>query len=163
MTATDPRFSMLAVHGLNRRRLAVGAAIAAIAVLGVLGVLGWPEHHAGTGAGTRPGAAATRPTAVSGVVVIEGGPPPPPGSSTNGAQGDAHARIVVTGTTRAGIRLQRHFTADAHGRFALELPPGVYRVAAIIDSGAPLAAQPHRTITVTGGHAVRTRITIQAF
>jgi len=158
---------MLAVHGLTRRRLALGLAIAG---LGVLGVLGWPEHHAGTGAGTRPGAtatrpgaAATRPTAVSGVVVIEGGPPPPPGSSTNGAQGDAHARIVVTGTTSAGTRLQRRFRADAHGRFALKLPPGAYRIAAIIDSGAPLAAQPHRTITVAGGHAVRTRITIQAF
>jgi hypothetical protein len=151
---------MLAVRGLNRRRLAVGVAIA---VLGLLGVLGWPEHHAGTGAGTRPVAVAPRPTAVSGVVVIEGGPPPPPGSSTTGGQGDAHARIVVTGTTSTGTRLQRHFRADAHGRFALKLPPGAYRIAAIIDSGAPLGAQPHRTITVTGGHAVRTRITIQAF
>jgi hypothetical protein len=103
----------------------------------------------------------TRPTAVSGQVMLVGGPLTSSGLTT-GARPDPHAHIVVTGTTAAGARLLRSFTADASGHFALKLPPGVYSVAAVIDPGAPLARQPQKKITVTRGRPVRARITVNA-
>lgn len=102
--------------------------------------------------------------AVSGAVVIVGGPAPPPGSTaTNGARPDAHAQIVVTGTTAVGAHLLRRLSADASGHFTLRLPPGVYTVAAVVDKGAPLARQPQDQITVTRGHPVRAHITVNAY
>ncbi len=158
MAAAESHPPILALRGLNRRHLTAAVVVAALVALATLG---WSEWHGSS----KPTATATHqgtPTAVSGVVLIEGGPPPPPGSTAHGAQGDAHARIVVTGTTSLGAHLLRRFTADAHGRFALKLPPGTYSVAAVVDTTAPLASQPHQQITVAGGHPVQARIVIQA-
>jgi hypothetical protein len=152
-TAEPPAPTTAAFRSTNARRGLVALLVIAAVVL--LVIFGWAVWR-GTGATVN-----TAPTAVSGVVVIEGGPPPPPGSST-GARPDTHANVVVTGTTAAGARLVRHFVADAQGRFALKLPPGVYRIAAMAYAGAPLASQPHQAVTVTRGHPVHVRVTIQA-
>jgi hypothetical protein len=142
-----------AFRGISARRGLIAALMVAATVLLVL--FGWAKWR-GTG-----GPAYAAPIPVYGVVVVEGGPAPPPRSS-DGARPDMHAHVVVTGTMASGARLVRHFAADARGRFALKLPPGVYRLAAFAYGDAPLASQPHQDVTVEAGQPVHVRITVQA-
>jgi hypothetical protein len=138
----------------NKRSVAVAALV--IVIVAVLAIFGWSEWRHTTGTP----AVSTAPAAVSGVVVYEGGPPPPPGSNQSDIHPVPSAPLVVKGTTAAGIRLLRHLSTDSHGRFTLNLPPGVYTVTAVIFGPASrsLATQPHAKVIVRRGHPVRIQI-----
>jgi hypothetical protein len=153
MAVAEPaRASVHLRQSFGSRRWAVATLVVAL-----VAVVVWAERPQPN---ATPSADATM-AAVSGRVVIEGGPPPLPGSSKR-VLADSHADVVVTGTTASGARVVRHFTADAQGRFALRLPPGTYRIAALTYSGLPLARQPQQRVTITPGHPVRVSITVQA-
>jgi hypothetical protein len=82
-------------------------------------------------------------------------------NATSGWDRMQHVQLVVIGTTAQGVALVHHLRAGAQGQFRLNLPNGHYRIYAIAygPASAPLARQPHSTVTVTGGRPVHVRIT----
>jgi hypothetical protein len=139
----------------SERRHRVAAVV--LAAAGLAAAIGWAEWPHGA----MSPAAHAGPTAVSGAVFLEGGPMTVSGQVA-GARPLPSARLVVIGTTSAGARLLRHLQANAHGRFALRLPAGLYTVTALIVHNAPLDQQPSRQITVRAGHPVHVRVTFAA-
>jgi hypothetical protein len=76
-----------------------------------------------------------------------------------------HRRLGLVGAVALALvaALVRHLRADSNGRFALNLPPGIYTVTGLVfgSTTRSLASQPHTKVTVKRGHPVRIRIVSQ--
>jgi hypothetical protein len=130
-------------------------ALAVAVIVTLLAVWGWSQWMGGSGVSSQP-------IAVSGTVGVVGGPASPstsgPAIPVNHPEPLPFRRVVVTGTTTAGAAFHRDFRTDGHGRFALGLPTGTYRVTAIVMGNVPLAFQPSEKVVVRSGHPIHLRI-----
>jgi hypothetical protein len=128
------------------------ALAAALAAAAIVGLIVW-QHSSGSPA--KPGGAAVVPIAGS-VVMEDAGGGIPSATSDSGRRPIRLARVLVRGVTVSGRRLQRRLRADRNGRFRLNLPPGTYTFAAILDQESKsIADQPNTTLAVRVGKTGR--------
>jgi hypothetical protein len=139
-----PRRLTTGIRIVKRKRL-VNLALLAVLLLLSFAWIAWQSATQTTAS----------PTIVTGVVLLQGGPP-----RTSGQHPIKDAALAVTGTTSAGGRVHRYFSAGSRGRFAVKLAPGVYTVTAVISGAATMAGQPHKSITVRSGQPVHLRISL---
>jgi hypothetical protein len=93
---------------------------------------------------------------IEGLVQIKGGPPV--GPPYREFRAFSHAPLVVTGMSAVGGAMVRRVTADARGRFAVDLPPGHYTVT-LTTYGGPQAMRPEARVDVAGDSSAYVRLT----